>query len=191
METSFCEQTILMPHHSFFKEIYSLSHGFLSVKFAVYCVIKLGPTLIFHSAPSYWLSHFNFLEMVPCIFLTGKCHVNVFQTELQCLKLFSIIMAANIFKENIATFHKSVGSFRRNTNWAVLLKPFLPQQFTSDFIEDDFRAIVEKCAGIQSPPGVAFSQGYSFHKVFLRMIWKRSDLHLLNTLFKHLPILRK
>ena len=91
--------------------MWSLSYGVLSVKFAVDCVIKLRPTLIFHSAPSYWLSHFNLLKMVPFIILTGKCHVGAFWTGLQCLKLFSVIMAGNIFKDNIVTFRRSVRSF--------------------------------------------------------------------------------
>ena len=92
----------------------SFSDGFLSVKFDVYYVIKLISKLIFHSAPSYWLSQFNLLKMAPFIILTGRCHVDVFRTGLQCLKLFSIIMTGNIFKDNLATFHWSFRSFRMN-----------------------------------------------------------------------------
>ena len=61
----------------------SLSYGVLSVKFAVYCIIKLRPMLIFHCTPSYWLSHFNPLKMVPFIILTERCHVDVFWTGLK------------------------------------------------------------------------------------------------------------
>ena len=103
--------------NSLFKEILSLSHGVLNVKFAIDCVIKLRPALIFHSAPSYWLSHLNLLKMVPFIILTRRCQVDIFQTGLKCLKLFSIIMAWNIFKDNLATFHRSERSFRRNSKF--------------------------------------------------------------------------
>ena len=66
--TSFCDQTILMPYHIFFKEMQPLSYGVLSVKFAVYCIIKLRPMLVVHSAPSYWLSQFNLLRWLLSLF---------------------------------------------------------------------------------------------------------------------------
>ena len=91
----------------------SFSYGVLSVKFALYCVVKLRPTPILYSAPSYWLSHFNLLK-IPFIILTRRSQVDVFWTGLQCTKLFSIIMVGNIFKDNIATFRRGVRSFRRN-----------------------------------------------------------------------------
>ena len=113
LEPSFCDQTISMPHHSFFMEMLSFSYGVLSVKFALYCIVKLRPTPILYSAPSYWLSHFSLLK-IPFIILTRRSQVDVFWTGLQCTKLFSIIMVGNIFKDNIATFRRGVRSFRRN-----------------------------------------------------------------------------
>ena len=98
----------------------SFNYDVLNVKFDVYCVIKLRPMLIFHSASSYLLSHLNLLKMVSVI-LSGRCQVEGFRTGLQCLKLFSIIMAGNIIKDNIRTFHsvrsQSVRSFRRNSKF--------------------------------------------------------------------------
>ena len=52
----------------FFKEMQPLSYGVLSVKFAVYCIIKLRPMLVVHSAPSYWLSQFNLLRWLLSLF---------------------------------------------------------------------------------------------------------------------------
>ena len=84
-----------MPHNKYFfsKEMYSFSYGVFLVKFAVYCTIKLRPTLIFQSASTYWLSHFYLLKMVPFIILTLRCQEDVLWTGLQYLKLFSIVMA--------------------------------------------------------------------------------------------------
>ena len=61
-----------------------------------------------------------------------------------------------------------LGLSEETWNSDVLVKLFLPQQFTRGFIEDDFRTIVKKmkkwkCTGMQSPPWVAWLSRQDFH----------------------------
>ena len=93
-------------------------------------------------------------------------------SEIQCLKLFSIIIVGDIFKHNTVTFLDRVRSFRRNNNSEVLDKLFFPQQFRNDFKEDDSRTIVKKSPVIQSSPWVVGYQGKAF---ILTNCHKRED----------------
>ena len=89
-------------------------------------------------------------------------------SEIQCLKLFSIIIVGDIFKHNTATFLDRIRSIRRNNNSEVLdNKLFFPQLFTNDFKEDDSRTIVKK-----KPSNTKFTlscwlsrQGFHTHKL--------------------------
>ena len=53
-----------------------LTYGVISVKFAVYCVIKLRPTF----CTKLLVILIQSLKMASFIILTGRCHVDVFWT---------------------------------------------------------------------------------------------------------------
>ena len=101
-------------------------------------------------------------------------------SEIQCLKLFSIIIVGDIFKHNTVTFLDRVRSFRRNNNSEVLDKLFFPQQFTNDFKEDDSRTIVKK-----KPSNTKFTlscwlsrQGFHTHKLPQTWGWASGKITL-------------
>lgn len=120
-----CNQRKLMPHKKIFFQGNEVSQLWCS-QCEVSCILCYQAQTSDHSAPNYCLFPFNLLQMDPFIILTGRCYVPFLQTELQCLKILSIIMAGNIFKENIGTFHEHQVFQKKQQTEMLQLNSFYP-----------------------------------------------------------------